>query len=125
MSGMQTLKTMRIWSGLMGHQVAVLVDSRSTHFISARAVQRVNLQPDVNGKLEVLVALDLTFATDQTECHLEVESTGYESYDSLAKRHLLVSFGLFLRIYYKRGMLGEQSASLSSASILTKGQSMG
>ncbi|KAL2545409.1 hypothetical protein Fot_14642 [Forsythia ovata] len=42
---------------------------------------------------------DVSFATDQTECHLEVGNTGYKSYNSSAKRHLLVSLGLFLRIY--------------------------
>ncbi|KAL2504232.1 hypothetical protein Adt_19853 [Abeliophyllum distichum] len=55
---------------------------------------------------------DVSFATDQTMRHLEVGSTGYESYDSSTKRRLLVSLGLFLRIYYKGDMLGEQSVSL-------------
>ncbi|KAL2525193.1 Uncharacterized protein Adt_10247 [Abeliophyllum distichum] len=64
---------------------------------------------------------DVSFATDQTDRHLEVRNTGYKSYDSSAKRCLLVSFGLFLRIYYNEGMLGEQSASLSYASVLTNG----
>ncbi|KAL2532250.1 hypothetical protein Adt_05601 [Abeliophyllum distichum] len=63
---------------------------------------------------------DVSFATDQTERHLEVGNTGYENYDSSAKRHLLVSLGLFLRIYYKGGMLGEQSASLFRTSVLTE-----
>ncbi|KAL2538914.1 trihelix transcription factor ASIL2 [Forsythia ovata] len=68
---------------------------------------------------------DVSFATDETERHLEVENTGYENYDSSAKRHLLVSLVLFLRIYYKGGMLGEQSANLSRASVITEGQSVG
>ncbi|KAL2465622.1 Uncharacterized protein Adt_41473 [Abeliophyllum distichum] len=64
---------------------------------------------------------DVSFATDQTERHLEVGNTGYGNYDSSAKRRLLVSLGIFLRIYYKGGMLGEQSASLPRASVLTEG----
>ncbi|KAL2558560.1 hypothetical protein Fot_03299 [Forsythia ovata] len=64
---------------------------------------------------------DVGFATDQTERHLEVRNTGYGNYDSSAKRRLLMSLGIFLRIYYKGGMLGEQSASLSRASILMEG----
>ncbi|KAL2512268.1 hypothetical protein Adt_17868 [Abeliophyllum distichum] len=68
---------------------------------------------------------DVSFATDQTERHLEVGSTGYENYDSSAKRRLFVSLGLFLRIYYKGGMLGEQTANLSRASVLTEGQPAG
>ncbi|KAL2528118.1 Uncharacterized protein Fot_20719 [Forsythia ovata] len=67
-------------------------------------------------KLIVLHIEDVSFATDQTEHHLEVENIGYENYDSSAKRRLLVSFGIFLCIYYKGGMLGEQSASLLHAS---------
>ncbi|KAL2485381.1 hypothetical protein Adt_30137 [Abeliophyllum distichum] len=66
---------------------------------------------------------DVSFVTDQTERHLEVGSTDYENYDSSAKRHLLVSLGIFLCIiYYKGDMLGEQSASLIRACVLTKGQ---
>ncbi|KAL2481747.1 Uncharacterized protein Adt_34713 [Abeliophyllum distichum] len=65
---------------------------------------------------------DVSFATDQTEHHLEVGNTGYGNYSSSAKRRLLVSLGIFLRIYYKGGMLGEQSARLSRASVLTVGQ---
>ncbi|KAL2544908.1 hypothetical protein Fot_14141 [Forsythia ovata] len=68
---------------------------------------------------------DVSFATDQTERHLEVGNTDYENYDSSAKRRLLLSLGLFLLIYYKGGMLGEQSASLLCASILTKRQPAG
>ncbi|KAL2543906.1 hypothetical protein Fot_13139 [Forsythia ovata] len=68
---------------------------------------------------------DVSFATDQTERHLEVGNTGYGNYDSSAKRRLLVSLGIFLRIYYKEGMLGEQSASLSRASVLAEGQPAG
>ncbi|KAL2486872.1 hypothetical protein Adt_31628 [Abeliophyllum distichum] len=64
---------------------------------------------------------DISFATDQTERHLEVGNTGYGNYDSSAKRRLLVSLGIFLRSYYKGGMLGEQSASLPRASVLTEG----
>ncbi|KAL2486873.1 hypothetical protein Adt_31629 [Abeliophyllum distichum] len=64
---------------------------------------------------------DVSFATDQTERHLEVGNTGYGNYDSSAKRRLLVSLGIFLRSYYKGGMLGEQSASLPRASVLTEG----
>ncbi|KAL2541283.1 hypothetical protein Adt_02261 [Abeliophyllum distichum] len=68
---------------------------------------------------------DVSFATDQTERHLEVGNTGYGNYDSSAKRRLLVSLGIFLRSYYKGGMLGEQSASLPRASVLTEGQLVG
>ncbi|KAL2519733.1 hypothetical protein Adt_15980 [Abeliophyllum distichum] len=68
---------------------------------------------------------DVSFAMDQTECYLEVGSTSYESYDYSTKRRLLVSLRLFLRIYYKGGMLDEQSASLSSASVLKEGQPAG
>ncbi|KAL2558499.1 hypothetical protein Fot_03238 [Forsythia ovata] len=68
---------------------------------------------------------DVSFATDQTERHLEVGNTGYRNYDSSAKRRLLVSLGIFLCIYYKGGMLGEQSASLSRASVLTERQPVG
>ncbi|KAL2543767.1 Uncharacterized protein Fot_13000 [Forsythia ovata] len=68
---------------------------------------------------------DVSFAMDQTERHFEVGNTGYESYDSSAKRRLLVSFELFLHIYYKGGMFGEQSASLLRAFVLTKWQLMG
>ncbi|KAL2526412.1 Uncharacterized protein Adt_11466 [Abeliophyllum distichum] len=48
---------------------------------------------------------DVSFATDQTERHLEVGNTGYGNYDSSAKRRLLPSLGIFLRSYYKGGML--------------------
>ncbi|KAL2475389.1 Nucleolar GTP-binding protein 1 [Abeliophyllum distichum] len=48
---------------------------------------------------------DVSFATDQTERHLEVGNTGYGNYDSSAKRRLLVSLGIILRSYYKGGML--------------------
>ncbi|KAL2540767.1 hypothetical protein Adt_01745 [Abeliophyllum distichum] len=64
---------------------------------------------------------DVSFSTDQTERHLEVGNTGYGNYDSSAKRRLLPSLGIILRIYYKGGMLGEQSASLPRASVLTEG----
>ncbi|KAL2475384.1 Uncharacterized protein Adt_36120 [Abeliophyllum distichum] len=64
---------------------------------------------------------DVSFVTD----HLEVGNTGYGNYDSSAKRRLLVSLGIFLRIYYKGGMLGEQSASLLCASVLTERQPAG
>ncbi|KAL2464580.1 Retrovirus-related Pol polyprotein from transposon TNT 1-94 [Forsythia ovata] len=64
---------------------------------------------------------DISFTTDQTKHYLEVGNTSYESYDSSAKRRLLVSLGLFFCIYYKGGMLGEHSASLPRASILTEG----
>ncbi|KAL2540155.1 hypothetical protein Adt_01133 [Abeliophyllum distichum] len=64
---------------------------------------------------------DVSFATDQTERHLEVGNTGYGNYDSSAKRRLLVSLGIFLRIYYKEDMFGEQLASLPSTSVLTEG----
>ncbi|KAL2548391.1 Uncharacterized protein Fot_09921 [Forsythia ovata] len=50
---------------------------------------------------------DVSFATDQTERHLEVGNTGYGNYDSLAKKRIVVSLGIFLRIYYKEGILGE------------------
>ncbi|KAL2533426.1 hypothetical protein Adt_06777 [Abeliophyllum distichum] len=63
---------------------------------------------------------DVSFATDQTERHLEVGNTSYGNYDSSAKRRLLVSLGIFLRSYYKGGMLGEQSAILPRASVLTE-----
>ncbi|KAL2493853.1 hypothetical protein Fot_37610 [Forsythia ovata] len=62
-------------------------------------------------KLIELHIEDVNFATDQTEHHFEAGNTGYESYDSAAKRRLLVSLELFLRIYYKGGMLGEKLAS--------------
>ncbi|KAL2558500.1 hypothetical protein Fot_03239 [Forsythia ovata] len=65
---------------------------------------------------------DVSFVTDQTEHHLEVRNTDYGNYDSSAKRRLLVSLGIFLRIYYKGSMLGEQSASLPRASVLTERQ---
>ncbi|KAL2506524.1 hypothetical protein Adt_22145 [Abeliophyllum distichum] len=65
---------------------------------------------------------DVSFPTDQMEGHLEVGNTRYGNYDSSAKRRLLVSLGIFLRIYYKGGMLGEQSVSLPRASVLTEGQ---
>ncbi|KAL2486996.1 hypothetical protein Adt_31752 [Abeliophyllum distichum] len=68
---------------------------------------------------------DVSFATDQTERHLEVGNTIYRNYDSSAKIRLLVSLGIFLRIYYKGGKLGEQSASLSRASVLTEEQPVG
>ncbi|KAL2489855.1 Uncharacterized protein Fot_43147 [Forsythia ovata] len=68
---------------------------------------------------------DISFAWDQMERHLEVGNTGYENYNSSAKRRLLVSLRIFLRIYYKGGMLGEQSASLPRASVLTEGQPAG
>ncbi|KAL2491090.1 hypothetical protein Adt_26718 [Abeliophyllum distichum] len=64
---------------------------------------------------------DVSFATDQTEHHLGVGNTVYGNYDSSAKRRLLVSLGIILRIYYKGGMLGEQSASLPRASVLMEG----
>ncbi|KAL2465941.1 Uncharacterized protein Adt_41792 [Abeliophyllum distichum] len=76
-------------------------------------------------KLIRLHVKDVSFATDQMERHLVVENTGYVNYDSSAKRHLLMSLGIFLRIYYKGGMLGEQSASLPRASVLTEGQPTG
>ncbi|KAL2474666.1 hypothetical protein Adt_35402 [Abeliophyllum distichum] len=57
-------------------------------------------------KLVGLHIEDVSFATDQTERHLEVGNTGYGNYDSSTKRRLLVSLGIFLRIYYKGGMLG-------------------
>ncbi|KAL2481042.1 Uncharacterized protein Adt_34008 [Abeliophyllum distichum] len=68
---------------------------------------------------------DVSFAMDQTERHLEVGNAGYGNYDSSAKRRLLVSLGIFLRIYYKRELLGEQLASLIRASVLTEGQLVG
>ncbi|KAL2559412.1 Uncharacterized protein Fot_04151 [Forsythia ovata] len=68
---------------------------------------------------------DVSFATDQTERHLEVRNIGYGNYDSSAKRRLLVSLGIFLRIYYKGGILGEQLASLLRATVLTEGQLVG
>ncbi|KAL2474701.1 hypothetical protein Adt_35437 [Abeliophyllum distichum] len=68
---------------------------------------------------------DVSFATDQTKHHLEVGNTSYGNYDSSTKRRLLVSLGIFLRIYYKGGMLGKQSASLLRASVLTEGQLVG
>ncbi|KAL2504431.1 Uncharacterized protein Adt_20052 [Abeliophyllum distichum] len=76
-------------------------------------------------KLIGLYIEDVSFATDQPERRLEIRSTGYESYDSSAKRRILMSFVLFFRIYYKGGMLGEQSASLSGAYVLTEGQPAG
>ncbi|KAL2462507.1 Uncharacterized protein Fot_53744 [Forsythia ovata] len=63
---------------------------------------------------------DVSFATDQTKRHLDVGNIGYESYDSLAKRCLLVLFELFFRIYYKGDMLGEQSVSLPRANFMHK-----
>ncbi|KAL2461320.1 hypothetical protein Adt_44740 [Abeliophyllum distichum] len=71
-------------------------------------------------KLVGLHIENVSFSKDQTERHLEVGNTGYGNYDSSAKRRLLVSLGIILRIYYKRGMLGEQSASLPRASVLTE-----
>ncbi|KAL2557699.1 hypothetical protein Fot_02438 [Forsythia ovata] len=68
---------------------------------------------------------DVSFATNQTEHHLEVGNTSYGNYNFSAKRHLLVSLVLFPCIYYKGGMLGEQSASLPRASVLTEGQHAG
>ncbi|KAL2470598.1 Uncharacterized protein Adt_38734 [Abeliophyllum distichum] len=53
---------------------------------------------------------DVSFTTDQTERHLEVGNTGYGNYDSSAKRHLLMSLEIFLRIYYKECMLGHLRA---------------
>ncbi|KAI9161195.1 hypothetical protein LWI28_015354 [Acer negundo] len=54
--GFQTPKTMRVWGGLLGHSILVLVDSGSTHnFISSQAAQQVNLRPNSNRKLEVIV----------------------------------------------------------------------
>ncbi|KAL2468454.1 zinc finger CCCH domain-containing protein 19 [Forsythia ovata] len=50
---------------------------------------------------------NVSFATNQTERHLEVGNTGYENYDFSAKKRLLVLLVLFLRIYYKGGILGE------------------
>ncbi|KAL2558387.1 hypothetical protein Fot_03126 [Forsythia ovata] len=76
-------------------------------------------------KLIELHIENVSFATDQTERHLEVGNTAYENYDSSAKRRLLVSLVLFHRIYYKGGMLGEQSASLPRASVLTEVQPVG
>ncbi|KAL2538967.1 hypothetical protein Fot_20358 [Forsythia ovata] len=76
-------------------------------------------------KLIGLHIKDVSFATDQTERHLEVENIGYENFDSLAKRRPLVSLVLFLRIYYKGVMLGEQSASLPRTFVLTEEQSVG
>ncbi|KAL2460448.1 hypothetical protein Adt_43868 [Abeliophyllum distichum] len=67
----------------------------------------------------------VSFAMDQTKRHLEVGNVGYGNYDSSAKRHLFVSLGLFLCIYYREGMFGEQLASLSRASVLTEGQLAG
>ncbi|KAL2500497.1 hypothetical protein Fot_34345 [Forsythia ovata] len=63
---------------------------------------------------------DVSFVTDQTERHLEVGNIGYGNYNSSAKRRILVSLGIFLRIY-----LGEQSASPSRASVITEGQHAG
>ncbi|KAL2541479.1 hypothetical protein Adt_02457 [Abeliophyllum distichum] len=65
---------------------------------------------------------NVSFATDQMERHLEVGSINYESYDSLNKRHLLMSLELFLFIYYKESMLGEQPVSFFCDSVLTEGQ---
>ncbi|KAL2520990.1 Uncharacterized protein Fot_24913 [Forsythia ovata] len=76
-------------------------------------------------KLIGLYIEDVSFATDQTKRHLEVGNTDYGNYDSSAKRRLLVSLGIFLRIYYKGGMLGEQSANLLHASVLMEGQPAG
>ena len=57
MAGIQTPQTMIIWGGIKRHSVMVLVDSRSTHnFVSLQTAQHVNLQPNSNKKLEVLVA---------------------------------------------------------------------
>ncbi|KAL2509695.1 Uncharacterized protein Fot_33342 [Forsythia ovata] len=64
---------------------------------------------------------DVSFAMEQTERHLEVRNTGYESYDSLTKRPLFVSLGLLFSIYYKGFMLGEQLANLPRASVLMEG----
>ncbi|KAL2512504.1 hypothetical protein Adt_18104 [Abeliophyllum distichum] len=57
-------------------------------------------------KLVGLYSEDVSFATDQTEHHLEVRNIGYESYDSLAKTEHHLSLGVFLRIYCKGGMPG-------------------
>ncbi|KAL2553291.1 hypothetical protein Fot_06910 [Forsythia ovata] len=72
-------------------------------------------------KLIGLDIKDVSFATDQTERHLEV-NTDYKNYDFSVKRRLLVSIGLFLHIYYKGGVLDEQLASLHRTSILAEGQ---
>ncbi|KAL2501525.1 hypothetical protein Fot_35373 [Forsythia ovata] len=50
---------------------------------------------------------DVSFATNQMERHLEVGNTCYGNYGSSTKRRLLVSLEIFLRIYYKGGILGE------------------
>ncbi|KAL2532462.1 hypothetical protein Adt_05813 [Abeliophyllum distichum] len=76
-------------------------------------------------KLIGLYIEDVSFAKDQTERHLEVGNTDYGNYDYSVKRRLLVSLGIFLSIYYKGGMLGEQSVNLPRASVLTEGQPAG
>ncbi|KAL2494963.1 hypothetical protein Fot_38720 [Forsythia ovata] len=75
-------------------------------------------------KLIELDIEDVSFAMDQTERHLEVRNTDYGSYDFSVKRRVLVSLGLFLRIYYKGDMLGEQSASQPPSCFRSNGEAV-
>ncbi|KAL2467029.1 hypothetical protein Adt_42880 [Abeliophyllum distichum] len=64
-------------------------------------------------KLIGLYIENVSFIMDQMVRHLEVGSTGYENYDSSAKKCLLVSLGLFLRIYYKEACLVSSQLAFS------------
>ncbi|KAL2532891.1 hypothetical protein Adt_06242 [Abeliophyllum distichum] len=65
---------------------------------------------------------DVSFTMDKKERRVEIESISYGNYDSSVKRRLLVSIGLFFRIYYK----GAYSVSQPPcASVLTEGQPTG
>ncbi|KAK0581846.1 hypothetical protein LWI29_018689 [Acer saccharum] len=57
MAGGHTSETMRLFGGIMGQSVMILVDSGSTHnFISSQAARRLQLQPNNKGGMRVLVA---------------------------------------------------------------------
>ncbi|KAJ0014031.1 hypothetical protein Pint_20314 [Pistacia integerrima] len=64
MAGNESPKTMRIWGKLMGQLVVAFIDWGSTHnFISSQTAQRINLHPNSNGRLEVMVALGEKLST--------------------------------------------------------------
>ncbi|KDO42011.1 hypothetical protein CISIN_1g047037mg [Citrus sinensis] len=53
----QVLETMRIQGSIKGKSVVILIDSGSTHnSINAEVAQRVNLSPNANNRLEIMVA---------------------------------------------------------------------
>ncbi|KAK0578199.1 hypothetical protein LWI29_006640 [Acer saccharum] len=57
MAGGHTSETMRLFGGIMGQSVMILVDSGSTHnFISSQAARQLQLQPNNKGGMRVLVA---------------------------------------------------------------------